>query len=370
MATFQVFVKLDLNGQGTITIDGCQPNTTIKEFKQKICAREPLAEEIRLIYGGKQLSKENATLSDYNVQKESTLFAVFRLLGGAMPAKPVAVAGKTYSFDVDKVKALKQMKIGQSMVPLKVEKEKGGCILNYCPDAVAVSFEGHGDVKVCGNCMASWVRTKIYNGKSSIPCVCSCREDLAMDAAFTMCGLSDQEWKDWEFWLNKNALGFKVCPNAQCQKFVMRDRKELRVRCPSCKSHDFCWLCLGSWKGGGSQQCGNTNCTAAAEALVALQDAWDKRAQHGKQIGNNKNFPLVRICPNTMCSRLNEWTDNCKHMTCAGCTHQYCHVCLKKWKNCKCGYCEFIGDSAPLCTGSLNSGYYQKCEVAEQQKDW
>jgi len=107
-----------------------------------------------------------------------------------------------------------------------------------------------------------------------------------------------------------------------------------------------------------------------AEGFKQLQDSWNDRTNHpDKKIGDNKDFPLIRVCPNPTCARINEWEDNCKHMTCkgkSGCTHQYCHVCLRKWYTCKCGYCTFVGDAAPTCSGS----YTQNCNVAPLQTNW
>ena len=100
----QIFLK-NLDGK-TITLE-LKPHDTIDNVKQQVHAHPAVQielkddiqpDQLRLLSNGKQL--EDGTLSDHNIEKESTLHLVLRLRGG-MQIFVKTLTGKTITLDVE-----------------------------------------------------------------------------------------------------------------------------------------------------------------------------------------------------------------------------------------------------------------------------
>lgn len=339
--TLQIFLKGFEGKTHTIHID---EDASIAQLLQKvkdITHADSDADDMRVIYGTKDLRSHDPNgkalkLKDFNIGDLANMCVVLRLRGGSNENS--TEQPKMYDGEI-------QLTDQPDMFTL--DDDKGGQRAEM-PCGHAVGPES----------LTAWCRSLLTAGKYEFRCPYKasgsapfCNTLWEFFTVKRLAVLTTDEIKEFETKICENylrkAVGIQECPS--CESYCERkNKKDRRVVCPACtrkrgKSYEFCWYCLKTWLGGGTDDCGNLSCTGVDPRLRIITNC------PKKTVVGVLNCPAVRACPT--CGLLIEHKEACKHMNCP-CGQKFCFICLKT-----------TDSSGNYQCGSFNT----KCEVAAIQ---
>eukprot|EP01084_Bolivina_argentea_P003843 7259_1 len=302
--------------------------------------------------------KDNKTLGDYNIINGMHLPLVvsFKVIGGAYDdSKDQKINDDD---DDDKYRNRK----------LRRKKHKGVIKFTNKPDCIMDYTDEDGIKRAEMPCGCAYASDTMYRHMKSIfekdfketKAICPmpkktyCKgndkqRQWPWALVFIIADLSEKEIIKYTKAIDNRLSGSKSCPHCGANTERPDDLRISRVRCKVCDKSDWCWNCTKVWKHGGlGPICGNDNCMGEQlNNMLKIENCGKIEAPWPDIKNTGKDIPKSRACPK--CYTVLEFTEECKHIWCICCPHQFCFNCLRDWKekdsgekDCNHGkYCEF-----------------------------
>ena len=276
---------------------------------------------LRLSFGGQLMERSSEmTLEDCDLYNQATVLALYRVSGGG---NKQSSQGRV---------------IGENV---KISSK---------PDVITLTTDDPTMELPCGHTMApeslvGSIDDQVKSHKTELECpICFKKWKLSQIKDM---GLTAEEKEHMEVGLGKNLFfetyNCKQCP--QCNTFIERMNEGVRMKCPTCKNYEFCWVCLRKWikPGSGYKVCGNYNCDPNNSELNQLL----KTCNTVEMAYSKVYAPSVRACPN--CGEGINHKSGCKHMLCPKCSTNFCFVCLSLYDKQKASWpCGGYGDACTV----------------------
>jgi len=321
----------------------------VKELYKDTAAIDTPIDDIVLISKGVTLVPTK-TLGFYKITNERHQITVkFKVIGGMLRSHPQPAN------DDEKEDRNRKIDFYRYKDLLK-KSEAPDCIMGYDDDDIDVEGEradigcpGH-HAMVAGT-MYKWIKASLERNIKAVTVSCpdpSCKKFvLDWDIITAIAAMNGTEYAKWTGVKEERLKPpLKKCPHCKAEAQRKQGVIIFRMNCTACKGPDWCWNCEQNWTGDGLIYCSNKNCALIKDTNKFLREAPLITPGYLK----NVKIPNTRACPS--CLTFIEHKEQCKHMTCVGCTTKFCFVCLgvydkdkKKWK---CKSHTFECDPAPV----------------------